>query len=261
MTDYDLFTRPRRRLVWFSCGAPSAVAAKLAVDKYGDSVEVIYCNTFAKEHPDNRRFFEDVQQWIGQEIKILSSIKFADIDEVFEKSRYMSGTQGAKCTVEMKKVPRFRYQKPDDIHIFGMSIEERKRIRKFENNNHELCLEWILLDWNLSKKACKEMVAAAGIEIPMMYKLGYQNNNCPGCVKSASPAYWNRTRRDFPEVFQRRCEQSRAIGCKLVKVTRYAEGATRGHQERIFLDELDPLCMESPPEDLSCGPQCRGANS
>lgn len=30
----------KRRLVWFSCGAASAVAAKLAVDKYGDGCEV-----------------------------------------------------------------------------------------------------------------------------------------------------------------------------------------------------------------------------
>lgn len=35
-----------RVLVWFSCGAASAVAAKLAVDKYrNDSVEVLYCDT------------------------------------------------------------------------------------------------------------------------------------------------------------------------------------------------------------------------
>jgi len=37
-------------------------------------------------------------------------------------------------------------------------------------------------------------------------------------------------RRDFPEVFQRRCEQSRELNVRL----------TRLHGERIFLDELPP---------------------
>ena len=64
-----------RVLAWFSCGDASAVAAKLAVEKYGDRCEVLYCDTFAYEHPDNRRFFDDVQRWIGREIKVLRSEK------------------------------------------------------------------------------------------------------------------------------------------------------------------------------------------
>lgn len=32
-----------RYLAWFSCGAASAVAAKRAVEKYGERCEVLYC--------------------------------------------------------------------------------------------------------------------------------------------------------------------------------------------------------------------------
>jgi hypothetical protein len=39
--------------VWFSCGAASAIAGKLAAEKYGGKVELIYCNTAKDEHPDN----------------------------------------------------------------------------------------------------------------------------------------------------------------------------------------------------------------
>ena len=63
----------KRVLVWFSCGAASAVAAKLAVDKYGDQCEVLYCDTLAYEHPDNPRFMADVAAWIGKDIKLLKS--------------------------------------------------------------------------------------------------------------------------------------------------------------------------------------------
>lgn len=51
---------PTRTLVWFSCGAASAVAAKLAVQKYGAACEVVYCDTLSTEHPDNGRFLTDV---------------------------------------------------------------------------------------------------------------------------------------------------------------------------------------------------------
>jgi len=40
-----------------------------------------------------------------------------------------------------------------------------------------------LIDNDLSKENCLAIIDRAGIEIPMMYKLGYNNNNCIGCVK------------------------------------------------------------------------------
>jgi hypothetical protein len=48
-----------RVLAWFSCGDASAVAAKLACEKYGERCQVIHCDTLAYEHPDNRRFLKD----------------------------------------------------------------------------------------------------------------------------------------------------------------------------------------------------------
>lgn len=62
-----------RVLSWFSCGEASAAASKLAVELYGDRCEVLYCDTFAFEHPDNRRFLADCAKWLGREIKILKS--------------------------------------------------------------------------------------------------------------------------------------------------------------------------------------------
>ena len=197
-----------RRVVWFSCGAASAVAAKLAVDKYGDGCVVAYCDTMSAEHPDNARFFADVERWIGRKIEVLKSAKYESIDEVFVKRRYMSGVLGALCTTEMKKFPREAWQRPDDIHIFGYTSEERKRADNFEDRNPALMVEWILIDEEVSKKECLLRLENAGIALPVMYSLGFDHNNCIGCVKSQSPGYWNRVRRLFPETFQRRAEQS-----------------------------------------------------
>mgnify|MGYP003528944771 CR=1 FL=1 len=239
-----------RVVVWFSCGAASAVAAKMAIEKYGHAgLDVVYCDTMSAEHPDNRRFFDDVQDWITHPIKTIKSVKYAAVDDVFAPgATYMSGIKGAPCTIQMKKVPRFNYQKPDDIHIFGMTADEKKRADKFAKDNHELSLDWLLLDARVSKLDCLARITESGIELPVMYRLGFKNNNCLGCVKATSPSYWNSIRQHFPDVFAKRAEQSRRIGCRL----------TRVNNVRIFLDELAPDNTEVIEEDLSCGPQCTG---
>ena len=235
-----------RIVVWFSCGTSSAVAAKLAIAKYGDDVSVVYCDTMKDEHPDNQRFFEDIQKWLGVPIQRIASTKYASVDEVFEARKYMSGIAGAPCTVEMKKVPRFAFQRPGDIQIYGFRTDEASRIRDFEARNFDLNLEWPLRDKGYNQGRCEWLLASEGIKLPVMYALGYKNNNCLGCVKATSPAYWNAIRQDFPDVFAKRAEQSRRLGARL----------TRVKGERIFLDELPYDADEGFMENISCGPDC-----
>lgn len=235
-----------RHLIWFSCGAASAVAAKLGVGAYGSRCEIVYCDTMATEHPDNRRFFEDVERWIGRPITVIRSAKYATIDEVFERTKYMAGIAGARCTTELKKLPREAFQHPDDVHVFGYTAEEGKRAVDFEERNPSLRVDWILIEQNINKDRCLSILSAAGIALPMMYGLGFDHNNCLGCVKSTSAGYWNRTRREFPDVFERRARQSRAIGARLVRVA----------GERVFLDQL-PLDADAPDDAIECGPVCQ----
>lgn len=240
-----------RILCWFSCGAPSAVAAKICLNLYAinNEVLVLNCDTKSSEHPDNRRFFNEVQNWLGVPIIELKSDDYKTVDEVFEKTRYMSGVRGARCTTELKKIPRLKFAQPDDIHVFGFTVEEKKRAREFESRNPDMICKWVLIDNNISRSECFSRLRMAKINQSVMYLLGFDNNNCPGCVKGSSPWYWDMVRKHFPEVFKRRCEQSRAIGCRLVEIH---------HHERIFLDELPPgpFKKNHKKEHMSCGPEC-----
>lgn len=239
----------QRLICWFSCGAASAVAAYHALTYHSRScpIEICYCDTSADEHPDNKRFREDVEDWLGRPITVLSSRDYTSIEEVFSHRKYMSGIKGAVCTVAMKKIPRFEFQQADDIHIFGYTCEETKRMKSFEANNPDMFVYWILEEAGITKADCFSILQKASIELPVMYRLGYRNNNCIGCVKATSAKYWANIRRDFPDVFARRAAQSRELG---VKLTRY-----RG--ERIFLDMLpdDDYSAEC-LENISCGPEC-----
>jgi len=240
-----------RVLVWFSCGAASAVAAKMAVDKYGDSCEVLYCDTLAYEHPDNTRFMADVARWIGKEIKLLKSNKYKDIFDVFDKTGWLIGVGGARCTTELKKNVRKAYQRPDDLHVFGLTLDEKKRIERFEDENADIDVEWVLFDGKVSKKDCYRIISQAGIDLPMMYKLGYNNNNCIGCVKGQA-GYWNKIRVDFPDAFDRMAKQERKMNAAINKTY-----AGDGKRKRIFLDELDPNAGRGVPmPDIDCGVLC-----
>lgn len=242
-------TTESRIIVWFSCGAASAVAAKIAVEKYGDRVQVVYCDTLAGESDDNPRFMADVERWIGKKITVIKSDRYATIDEVFMKTRYMAGNEGARCTVEMKKVPRFKFQRADDIHVFGFTKDETKRIKGLAGDNPEMSLLWVLRDAGVTKKECYRRLLLAGIRLPKLYEQGYRNNNCIGCVKATSPGYWNKVKIDYPEVFERRARQSRQLGVRL----------TRVKNKRIFLDQLPPDAKgRFKMEDISCGPECKG---
>lgn len=245
-------TKPRI-IVWFSCGAPSACAAKETIRRYGESHEVVVvnCDTRPSEHSDNYRFSKEVADWIAQPIVYIANDKYLTVDEVFEKTKYMAGIAGARCTTELKKLPRLEYATPDDIHVFGFTVEESKRTRDFAKRNPELKLLWVLVDGGWTRSKCLNTLESAGIQLPAMYRLGFNNNNCPGCVKASSPWYWSMVRKHFPEVFKRRCEQSRKLGVRLVEIS---------HHNRIFLDELPEreFKQRGKKENLSCGPECGG---
>jgi len=183
----DSLFKDGRLVVWFSCGAASACALKMVAHM---NPLAVYCNTARNEHPDNARFRADVEAWTGIRVETISSEKFQDIESVFEHFQYMSNPRGyAHCTTELKKVPRFGFQRADDTHIFGFTTDEMKRLRRFEEDNFDMNLAWPLVQAGMSKADCLKMIADAGIEIPAMYRLGFENNNCLGCVKATSPHY------------------------------------------------------------------------
>ncbi len=146
-----------------------------------------------------------------------------------------------------------------------------KRIADFEAANFDLKLEWLLRDAGITKQDCFQILMQAGIELPAMYRLGYRNNNCIGCVKSASPGYWQKILHDFPERFASRADRSRKLGVRLIEITNtknlpswaLVEAKKQGKKTRIFLDTLAALSAEGfkfpyKGENLSCGPECGG---
>lgn len=90
-----------RMVVWFSCGAASAMAAKMVLDEYRNQmpVKVVYCDLLKDEHPDNQRFMSDVVSWLDYEVTIIRSSKYDSIEDVWSMRKYMAGIKGARLVL------------------------------------------------------------------------------------------------------------------------------------------------------------------
>lgn len=224
-------------LSWSSCGITSAVAGKIAIDE-NTNTEFYYME-IDTAHPDNERFITDLEKWYGKSINRIRSRKYKDQFDVIEKTGYVNGPDGARCTLELKKEVRYELEsrlKPDlfdpdrpqysnQIHGFEWKLDEITRALDYAMDFPYTNPKFPLIEKKLTKENCAQILIDAGIEIPTMYKLGYNNNNCIGCVKGGM-GYWNKIRIDFPETFNRMAIAERKAGHSCIK--------------SVFLDELHP---------------------
>lgn len=234
---------PNRVLVRFSCGASSAVAGKLAIAEWGDKVEVVYFDT-GGEHEDNKRFLVDVEQWYGYEIQIIKNQKYIDHWDVFEKTRYIKGVKGARCTLELKRSLGDLIKRPGDLMVLGFDADEKSRADDFRESFPDEVFCCPLIEANLTKANCKAILEAANIKLPLMYDLGFTHNNCIGCCKGGM-GYWNKIKKHFPDTFERMANLQREL--QVTTVTRKGQ--------RIYLDQLNP---EDGKDEVSDGPECNG---
>jgi hypothetical protein len=116
----------------FSCGAASAVAAKLVITDYPER-ELLILNAFIEEeHPDNQRFLEDCRQWFGRPITVVKDEKYgASTLGVFRKKRFITGMGGAPCSKALKRDVLTPLHKPTDTIVLGYTAEEPHRLERF----------------------------------------------------------------------------------------------------------------------------------
>ena len=195
----------------FSCGAASAVATKLALAEYGERCAIV--NAFiVNEHEDNRRFLADCERWFGVPVTVLRDEKYgSDIVQVFKRKQFMKGHHGAPCSRALKRDLLDAWAQPGDVMVFGYTAEEADRLEDFRERNPDRPVLAPLVDRGVGKEDCKAMLQRAGIELPLMYRMGYDNANCIGCVKGGE-GYWRAIREDFPAEFEELASVQDEIG-------------------------------------------------
>lgn len=214
----------------FSCGAASAVATKLALAQYGHDRVVIFNAFVAEEHPDNRRFAADCEKWFDHPVTVLRDEKYgASAREVWRRRRFIKQRLGSQCSIVLKRELIDAHSAHDDLHVYGFTVEEIDRAERFRSAG----LVCPLIDRSLTKADCLGIVERAGIELPLMYRMGYNNANCIGCCKGGM-GYWNKIRRDFPEDFAAAAKIEADIGPSSYMLFNRETG------DRFPLTQLDP---------------------
>ena len=251
-----------RVVSYFSCGAASAVATKLALssNRLPDGADHVVVMNFeiAEEHPDNARFLRDCEEWFGVPITVVGNDEYdRSTDKVFRDTQFLVGPYGARCTAELKKAMRWEHGLADDTVVMGWTSDEQHRLDRLQESE-PLLKQWpVLIERGLTKADCLHILKNAGIELPMMYRLGYRNNNCIGCVKGQA-GYWNKIRVDFPERFAEMARIERELGRTICK-REWTENGVR-KLERIYLDEMPPdLGRYSAEPESQCGVFCQMA--
>lgn len=224
------------KIVQFSCGVSSAIA--LYLSKNVDLVQYIHIDD---QHEDSLRFLHDVEKLTGHTIEILQSY-YKNVDNVL-KLGWIKSIHGAPCTDKLKRRVRKEWEidniknkmKKDKngkypiTYVWGFDYEEKHRADRLVENLTEYYHEFPLIEKQLTKNDIHAIAQRIGLKRPLMYDLGYSNNNCIGCVKGGM-GYWNKIRADFPEVFESRAKREREVGHSILKDKNGA----------IWLDELDP---------------------
>ena len=231
----------KKTVLWLSGGVSSFIAGWVLRDKLD---EIIYIDV-DDQHPDTMRFAKDCAEKIGLPLTVLKS-KYGSVENVVKSFRYVNGAGGAKCTDVLKKRVRKEWEAQqkgvDLVYVWGFDSKEKGRAERLRDTMSHAEHEFPLIDCNISKEEAHGMCKTLGIKRPVMYDMGYRNNNCIGCVKGGM-GYWNRIRQDFPEVFAERAALERLIGHSCIK--------------GVFLDELDPTRGRIEDEIMEdCGIAC-----
>ncbi len=181
------------------------------------------------QHSDSTRFIKDCEKALGRKIELIES-PYKSVENVIKTFKYINGVAGAKCTEVLKKRVRkeweYAYKDYEITYVWGFDVEERHRAERLLESMTDFHHEFPLIDKGLSKADAHGMFERLfDFPRPKMYDMGYKNNNCVGCVKGGM-GYWNKIRKDFPDVFERRAKLEREIGHSCIN--------------GIFLDELEP---------------------
>jgi len=245
----------KKIVAWFSAGVTSTIATKMTLEKYGkDNVEIIFFET-GSHHADNARFIKECEEKLFfKKIRTEQDKRFTSVVDLIRKLKVINFVTGAECTRTMKKRMRFKLEKKEkfDHQVFGFEYEKKEinRALRFSEQYPETNPIYPLIENKLTKLDCLKMLNDYGIAIPAMYRLGYKNNNCVGCVKGGM-GYWNKIRVDFPLVFDEMAKVEREINrtCLLETIN--------GKRVNLFLDTLDPTRGRNETLDLGdCGVLC-----
>lgn len=207
----DLKEGEGRVIGWWSGGVASAIACKLAIERYCGKIELAFCDT-GIEHPDTYRFMYEFEKVMGIPINRLTSTVASTPEQVWRKYKGLNFAHGAPCSTVLKREVRIKHQETltDFGQVFGFDYckKEMRRATNMLNNYPEINPIFPLIVEQYDREKIFKELDRMGIKPPITYQ-HFLNNNCigafdspiGGCVQGGI-GYWQKIRDLFPKKFE-----------------------------------------------------------
>lgn len=234
--------KKEKYVVWLSGGVSSFVSAYLT-----NPTDIIYID-IADQHPDTLRYIKDCERFLKKEVQILHNPIYNCVEDCVRAFGGFTNpyTKMCPCTNWLKKRVRQEWELLQQdfslVYIWGFDVNEKERAERVVKSNLQARHIFPLIDASLYKEDAHAIARKLGLKRPLMYDLGYNNNNCIGCVKGGK-GYWNKIRKDFPEVFASRAKLEREMGYSIIKDVYLDElPENAGRKQDIILEDCGIMC-------------------
>jgi len=197
------------RLLLFLCPADLGALWQLneQYKKNGRENILLWFADVKKENADLYRFVHDVMDRFGGRLYYFTDGRRPE--DVWDKRKIVPNNQIAPCSYELKVKPfRNFIQAMNHLPVvyIGYKPGEDERMSSTTASYKEAIPE-VTVDYPLLWRSAetRDLVAVCeeelGIQAPLLYKLGYEYNNCGGECCRAGITSWVRTAESFPRRF------------------------------------------------------------
>jgi 3'-phosphoadenosine 5'-phosphosulfate sulfotransferase (PAPS reductase)/FAD synthetase len=182
-----------KHVVQYSGGVGSWAAAKLVAQKHGIADLVLLFADVKDEHPDLYRFLHEGAANIGLPVTIISEGRTPR--QVMSDEALIGNSRKDPCSKLLKRrlLDRWCRQNCDPastVRYIGIDWTESHRLQTFCSRIAPWRAEAPLCDQLVSKSDAKAMLEREGIELPYLYRHGFEHNNCGGACIKAGQGQW-----------------------------------------------------------------------
>lgn len=219
-------------IVALSGGKASAWCAEWAIRTYGRAAVTLYFNDTKWEHADLYRFLNDLSAYL--DVPITNDSDGRSPEELFYRKRALANNRMPFCSKILKAKRLQAFYRDGDTIVFGIGPREEHRADRIfgvYGERGRITGRWArlvfpLIDERVSHDQIDLWLASTGIAEPMLYRLGFDHNNCSGgCVRSGK-RQWRLLYQALPEVFAERERVEREVGQFLGKHVTFLKNMT-----------------------------------
>ncbi|GLX06721.1 hypothetical protein [Microbispora sp. NBRC 16548] len=233
---------PEKHVVQMSGGIGSFWAAKRVAERHGTKhLTLLFADTLAEDE-DLYRFLTDACAHLDVELTVVKDGR--DPWEVFLYEHFLGNSRLAPCSKRLKQIPCRKWLEAncDPAHTVvyvGIDDGETRRIPGVEKGWDGWTVEFPMADepyW--SKERMLAECEALGIEVPLLYRLGYEHNNCSGMCVRAGQRQWLRTLVTFPDRYAQAEAREQEFRDRFGKDVAILRETVRGERRPLTLAEL-----------------------